>query len=358
MYIYFSETLLYLSFAFTGGYLFLAFVPQHAKPIMYRLTDFFHYAILGIPLFSFIPILRTTFILRDYAGDLTFLQVLAIVLKDYSFGNAWLSILFISTAMLGLSIVSNLEKKIIQITLSVMWGAIILAHGWASHPASFSFIVGLPSQSLHVAAMSVWLGILIIVAWFTRGEWNWTAFVRWYTPLAIGSMVIIVVAGLTMMILFVENYLNSWSINYGQALLLKHLVFVPLILLGFLNGFLTKITNGGLLVTRLQWWLRIETLVALSILFITAYMGVQEPPHEGEFDEPEPSRLYQYLHGESSDTFVQWTFNLPSILLIVIGVFSLGILYICYKRNWKKLFVLSLLFSVLGPFLGLILSVQ
>ncbi|MHA7964788.1 copper resistance D family protein [Paenibacillus sp. CAU 1782] len=358
MYIYISETLLYLFFAFSGGYLLLSFVPDQAKPSLRKLPTLFQYALLGISVFSFVPIFRTTLMLQEYATNLTFVQVLIIVLKDYSFGNAWLSILFISTAMYALTMLFNPEKKTIRIALSVLWGMLIIAHGWASHPASFSPIWGLLAQSLHVAAMSAWLGTLLIVAWFAQGPWNWKAFVRWFTPLAIACILIIVTAGFVMMALIVEGYLNSWSLNYGEALLLKHLVFLPLLLLGFMNGFVAKITKDGLLAARLKWWLRAETIIAFVMLMITAFMGVQEPPHEGEFEAPAVSWLFQYLNGTSPGSDLSLSFSLPGLLLIAIGLYSIGLLYWSYKENKRMVFIIGLILVVLCPFLGLLLSLK
>lgn len=357
MYIYFFETLLYLSFAFTGGYILLLFVPENAKPQTKVPFDLFHYAILGIPLFSFMTIIRLTIMLHDFAENLSFFEVLLIVLKDYNFGNAWVWNLIICTAMYIVSQLGDPKRKWVQWSLVSAWCLSVIAHGWASHPAGFSKW-GALAQSLHVAATSIWLGALIIVAWFTRGNWNWRAFVRWFTPMSIGSMLVIIAAGLGMMLILVDGYLNSWGINYGEALLLKHLVFLPLLLLAFMNGFLTKLTDQGRNEPRLQWWLRAETVIALVILMITAYMGVQEPPHEGEFEQPSPSLLFRLLYGEQVDLSLQWHWNLPSVGLIIAGILALALTITSYKRNNRGSYIALLCVAVLFPFSGLLLAVR
>ncbi|GKU78889.1 copper resistance D family protein [Paenibacillus sp. L3-i20] len=357
MYFYLFETLLYLSLAFTGGYIFLLFIPERSKPQIKVPIDVFQYALLGIPLFSFATILRTVFSLTDFAENLTFLELLLIVLKDYDFGNAWVWNLIICTAMFIVTMVSSARANWFKWALALTWCLSIIAHGWASHPASFSNI-GLLSQSVHVAAISIWLGILIIVAWFTKGEWNWKAFVRWFTPVSIGSMILITLAGISMMFIIVDNYINSWGINYGQALLLKHLVFLPMLLLAFMNGFMTKLTNDGRNEPRLQWWLRAETVIALIILIITAFMGVQEPPHEGEFEDPSPSALFLFLNGSVSDLSLQWHWNLPSVACILLGIISVGLLMMSYKQENRKLFILLTCIIIVFLFFGLLLAVQ
>lgn len=357
MYIYFLETLLYLSFAFTGGFLLLQFIPDRSKPAMKSPYVLFQYAILGIPVFSFFSILRTAISLRDFAEDMPFLQLLLIVLKDYSYGNAWIWNLIICTSMYMITVLSGLHQKWTKWALAVAWLGSILAHGWASHPAGFS-AWGFLSQSVHVAAVSIWLGTLILVAWFTKGAMNWKAFIRWFTPLSISSIVLIIVAGLIMMSVLVDGYINSWGINYGEALLLKHLVFLPLLLLGFMNGFLTKLTNNGTNERKLQWWLRMETFVALSVLIITAYMGVQEPPHEDEFEQPSPSLLFKLLHGNVQELTLQWSWNGSSLILILMGLLALSMLYPSYKKDRRSLFVTCAIIGVLLPFLGLLLALK
>lgn len=360
MYIYFFETLLYLSFAFTGAYLLLLFIPKHAKPkIKPQTFELFQYAILCIPIFSYMSVLRTTLILREFSQKKPFIEIVLIVLENYTFGNAWIWTLIICTVMYLITLVGDIQKLWTRFGLAIAWCGSILAHGWASHPAAFSSTWGFLSQSIHVAAVSLWLGTLIIVAWFAKGDWNWKDFIRWFTPLSIGSMVLIIAGGLIMMSLIVEGYISSWGVNYGEALLLKHLVFLPLLLLGFMNGFLTKLTNYGRDKRKLQWWLRAETIIALVVLIITAYMGVQEPPHEGEFEEePSPSLLFSFLHGKLPDLTLQWSWNSPAIGLILVGILALVLLFPSYKKDKRSLYVSCLIIAVVFPFLGLLLSVN
>ncbi|RJE86944.1 hypothetical protein D3P07_17335 [Paenibacillus sp. 1011MAR3C5] len=356
MYIYLFETLLYLSFAVTGGYILLLFIPERSKPQLNIPLDLFQYGLLAIPVFSFMSILRTSFILREFAETMPYYELLLIVLKDYKYGNAWIWILIGGTSIYAVT--QLFQKKILRFKwpLAIIWVLTVLAHGWASHPAGFSSW-GFVYQSVHVGAVSVWLGVLILVAWYTRGALNWRPFVRWYTPLAIGSMVLILAAGLAMMYILVDGYIRSWGINYGEALLLKHLVFIPLLLLAFMNGFLSKVTGHGTDERKLIWWLRAETVIAAAILAITAYMGMQEPPHEGEFEDPAPSLLFTWLHGDAPLLSMRWHWNLPSLGLIVVGVAALSLLMASYKNNRRGPFIWLAAIAVLCPFAGLLLAV-
>lgn len=356
MYIYFFETLLYLSFAFSGGFILLLFVPESSKPQLKIPFDLFQYSLLAIPVFSFMSILRTSFILRDFAETMPYYELLLIVVQDYTYGNAWIWMLIGGTAMFILTQLFQAKIHRFKWPLAIIWCLTVLAHGWASHPAGFSSW-GFVYQSVHVAAVSAWLGVLILVAWFTRGSLNWKPFIRWYTPMAISSMILIVAAGIAMMIILVDGYLRSWGINYGEALLLKHLVFLPLLLLAFMNGFLTKISDQGSNERKLIWWLRAETIIALAILALTAYMGVQEPPHEGEFEDPSPSPLFAWLHGEVDLFSMRWHWNLSSLALIAAGAAALSLLIASYKGNKRGRFSWLAAIAVICPFMGLLLAV-
>ncbi|WP_336788480.1 copper resistance D family protein [Paenibacillus sp. MMO-177] len=359
MYIYLFETLLYLSFALSAGYLLLEFVPKGLKPetnVPFRL---FQLAAIGIPLFSFASIVRTSIILMDFAPQMSFWEVLLIVLNDYSFGRAWIMNFILGSALFMVISFNGLKHKPSKWIAVGIWLCMVFIHGYASHPASLSKTWGLLSQSLHVGAVSVWLGILILVAWFNKGNWNWKAFTRWYTPLSIVCMIIILIAGFVMMSIIIEvGYINSWGIDYGEALLLKHLLFIPLILLAFMNGILTKVYANGHNSRGLSSWLKAESLIAVLILITTAFMGIQEPPHETESEEAVASSLFKILHPNLVDLSLQWNWSFLGIGCFLMGAISIALLFTAYRRyKIGHFFTLSLI-AVVFPFLGLLLSVK
>ncbi|MCM3626141.1 CopD family protein [Paenibacillus glycanilyticus] len=359
MYIYFFETVLYLSFAISAGYLILAFVPANLKPEMSMPFRLVQLAAIGIPLFSFASIVRTSVILMDFAPQMSFAEVLLIVLGDYSFGRAWIMMFILGSALFMTISYNGLKHKTSKWSAACIWVCLVLVHGWASHPATLSKTWGLMSQSIHVGAVSAWLGILIAIAWFRKGNWNWKAFTRWYTPLSILSMLLIVAAGLVMMSIIIEvGYISSWGINYGAALLLKHLLFIPLIFLAFMNGFLTKVYANGQNARGLQSWLKAESIVALFILVSTAFMGSQEPPHETESEDPVPSILIRLFHPHLKDLALQWSWNLIGTVCMILGMISLFLLFTAYRRNKRGLFTVYTIVAVLSSFLGLLQSVK
>ena len=74
-------------------------------------------------------------------------------------------------------------------------------------------------NTAHFLAVSVWVGILFVVSWFSKNHSNWLNFLKWFTPVAIVCFVITVISGLFFMTVVVEfkDYANSWMLPYGQA---------------------------------------------------------------------------------------------------------------------------------------------
>ncbi|PSJ95513.1 hypothetical protein C7R93_12310 [Brevibacillus fortis] len=64
---------------------------------------------------------------------------------------------------------------VLRVILAVICG-LILTMGWGSHAASVVEGRGFITHSLHVLSLSLWIGILIVVAWFSKGNANWLCF--------------------------------------------------------------------------------------------------------------------------------------------------------------------------------------
>src|SRR5690606_11204693 len=107
--------------------------------------------------------------------------------------------------------------------ISIMFTLVlVLSLGWASHVASLTEWSGFVFQNLHFLATVVWVGIILIVSWFSIDNRNWNDFLNWFTPLAINCVVIIIASGFFMMslVMDVNDYANAWTLSYGHTLLL------------------------------------------------------------------------------------------------------------------------------------------
>ena len=119
---------------------------------------------------------------------------------------------------------------------------LIQAFGWSSHASSYDQVKGFYNHSAHFTAVSVWAGILFVVSWFSKNHSNWLNFLKWFTPVAIVCFISTIMTGFILMTFAVEfkDYPNSWMLPYGQALLIKHLLIIPLMIYAMINSILIK----------------------------------------------------------------------------------------------------------------------
>lgn len=226
-----SETLLYLCFSLLMGAFLLSLVPHSYKPEIRIPKGILMSATGGIALFSFIPVL--SLILHLY-HDLGFLTTFQSVLYTFEVGKVWI-LTFILANLLFIYIVwIDYRKRTIYALIGLAFTfLLILALGWSSHASSLDQSKGFLIHSAHFTAVSVWVGVLIVVSWFSTNQSNWLSFLRWFRPLAMIGFAATILTGLILMSFVVEfkEYPTSWSISYGQALLLKHLLILPLMLM-------------------------------------------------------------------------------------------------------------------------------
>lgn len=336
MYAYISETLLYICFAFVSGAVLLSLVPAAHRPTIRINGSLLFNAVIGIAVLSFVPIIKNTIFLTQFAGP--FWDIIDDVLIDLEFGKAWVWMFILCTLFLALITFrdparypsSNWIAAIITLGL-------LFSYGWASHAAGLAESWGFLAQSFHLIAVSVWVGILIAAGWFADRYEFWLRFLRWFHPLAAISVLVIVGAGFVMMAYIVPDYTNSWIVSYGQAMLIKHLLFVPVIAFGLLNGFLLKSKLRRNPTFDPRPWFRAESILIVLIFAATAFMGMQQPPH----DDPEnpqplaPSRLFQAIFGPDVTATMQVEpgLNITAIGFAILALFSVFALYRAWTKN-------------------------
>ncbi len=324
MYIYISEFLLYLCFTITIGSTFMNFIPNNLKPTIQLSHHIVYVAAFGIPLFSFFSLLYNVVIISRFQ-EMGIWQLMPDVLRDLEFGKAWFRILIMSGIMLILmSFRDPQQDKRVNGVVGLILVGIIFYHGWASHPAGLSDTWGFGAQSIHVLAISIWAGILLIVGWFAKDQMNWTSFLKWFTPLSIGCIIVLTVGGIVMMYYIVPDLLNSWAVTYGQALLMKHLLYIPIILFGFGNGFLLKAAIGNNRSINVRKWIRIESIFIVAVFAITGFLNIQTPPHppeEGNAAIP-TSLIFNWFHGDKPyPQFVQWQWSVTGLVCATLFLF-------------------------------------
>src|SRR5699024_6007126 len=121
----------------------------------------------------------------------------------------------------------------------------------------------------------------------------------------------------------VEDYQNAWLMPYGQTILIKHLIILPLLLFAYINGILIRRKlQCGDMINPIPW-AKAESVVLLLIFAATGILGQQEPPHsiEAYLRGTGVSEIFNYFYaGEIFPAMqLQFDFNLLGLLFMVLG---------------------------------------
>ncbi|WP_313892364.1 CopD family protein [Psychrobacillus sp.] len=358
-----SEALLYTCFALLMGSYIFSLIPTGFKPDVVVSRSTKHIAVIGIALFSFMPLINIlTFLYADYGLS----QSLQSVLLTFEVGKAWL-FTFILTIILGLFIFffDHKNSKAYSIVGCVLVFLLILGLAWTSHARAVYGWQGFITHVLHFAAVVIWVGLLLVASWFSKNKDNWLRFLSWFHLTAIGCFVIISITGLVLMSYTMEltDYPNTWMISYGQSLLIKHLLIIPLIGYAFINGILMKRKLRAHSDLDPRPWTKIEFVLILLIFAATAAMGQQSPPLNLasilNFEGISPLFGQFYTGPVNADITVQLAFQGYGLLLVGLAVIFLVLSILSFFRKMHPLFsfIMSVL-AVISSYLGLMLSVQ
>ncbi|MEH7013262.1 CopD family protein [Neobacillus niacini] len=343
----------YIVFSILIGNVALQFVSETNKPKINISRSVLLLSTLGIFIFTLGPVAQTISYFSDSVG-----LTLAIfsVLTDFQVGQAWTFIGFMSV-FLWMTILLKGSKYLQALWLFLM----ILGVGYSSHVASLSFWVGLFAHSAHFLMVTLWTGILILVAWFSNDQQKWAKFLRWFTPFAILCIIIIIFTGLTLMINVVEpkDYVQSWVLPYGQMLLLKHISIIPVLVFAFINGVLTKraLTFPSF---NPRPWIKVESIVILIVFYFTSVLGTLSPAHEVEFTVKSEgaSKWVEWMFGKDILTTLNigFTANFQSVFLITISVLFLALILISFKKVKPLIAVFFAISFIFAMYFGLMFS--
>lgn len=352
---YVSEALLYVAFAILTGALALKVVPASKRPAIEVPNGILVACAAGIPVFSFITLHELT-VLYAEQFELSYFMMLKSMILDINFGKAWLWTAIGSIGILMLLTLKafRTDKHAPKVALVVAL-LLIVWLGYASHASALYGFKGLVAHSLHFMAVSVWIGILIVVGWFSKNDDNWGAFLRWFSPVAIIAVIVTLIAGLLLMSFIVPEYVTSWILPYGQLLLMKHLFILPLLLFAYTNGFLYKRLEAKQKGFNPRRWLRVESIFALFVLAATAVMGQQAPPHtvKETLQYVSPSPLFTWLYKQpfSPDITLSFTFKMEGVLMLAAAaIMAAGVLQMYRANKPMPAFAMGLLTAVFGYF--------
>ncbi|MEF2248276.1 copper resistance D family protein [Paenibacillus sp. IITD108] len=359
--LYASEGLLYICFAILTGALLLRLVPEDRRPSVVVPHPLLLVIVAAIPILSFAPIHQLTVsLIKDI--EMSYGEMAKVIILEFNLGKAWL---WTAVGCCGLFLILQLkafrnDKHMPYIALFITFLLFVWV-GFGSHASSLYTFKGLVVHSLHFMSVSVWIGILFVISWFSRDQNNWESFLRWFSPVAIVCVIIALTAGFLLMCFTTEQYLNSWMLPYGQMMLIKHLLLLPLLLFAFSNGFIYRSVIKKHENFQPRGWLRAESLLALLVLFATAVMGEQAPPHnvKDTLQTTSPSSLFKsfYQGSFSPDLQLQFTLDTESLLMFAAALLMAGGVIWTYRNQRLIPSVLMGLLASLFGYFGLMFAI-
>jgi hypothetical protein len=213
----------------------------------------------------------------------------------------------------------------------------MVAQGWSSHVASWYGTWGILAQTLHLMAVSLWVGPLLMAGWKSRKTEYWIGFLSWFHPMAMLCMAVIAASGFVLTIGVAPEYVNAWKLTYGQALLIKHLLIIPLVLFAVINGFWVKSKLRVDKSFNPQPWARAESVILVLIFSVTGFMNQQPAPHDvsDTLNESPASPVYLWFTSGVLDkeSDVTLSFGWFGAITILVAVLTIGTAIICTKRG-------------------------
>lgn len=335
-----SQALLYTSFALLTGSFILLLVPPSYRPALHIRGRLLTLCTISLPLLALFPVLSIALYIAPRLG---FLNALNTVLTTYTIGTAWLAMFACSVLLL---IVLKLTKDKLMAVVGILLTILaMLTIAWSSHAAAYNIAVGIISDFLHILAVSVWVGILLIIGWCSTNSDNWLAFLKWFSLVAISCFSLAALSGVLLMDILVDGYIQSWPIAYGQGLLIKHLFLIPLVFFALANAFLVKFKLSRDTQFNPLHWIRAEGMILLAIFTMTAFFSQQSPPHAHVLTEDAISPLFRLFYGEPIDVTGRILFfaNPASVGLFFGALLSMALTVVSIVK--KAPIWLSVLFS-------------
>ncbi len=156
-----------------------------------------------------------------------------------------------------------------------------------------------------------------------------------------------------------KDYPNSWMLPYGQSLLIKHLLIIPLLVYAMINSLFIKKKLISEIHFNPKPWARMESIIILLIFSATAALGQQSPPHETTVTGVGVSKMFTlFYQGQfQPEMTVQFILKSNSLILIVIALLLLLIMSFVKKVSPLLSFFFSVLF-VVSSYLSIISSIQ
>lgn len=297
-----SQALLYVSFSILIGYMVLMLVPSKLRPAIRMPVNVLAMSTVFIPVMTFIPVLSITLYIGRRLG---FFEALKIVLMTHTIGTAWCATLLLSIVLFGLIIMAARTNSIGKVPFALVGVLVtiglVFTVAWSSHAGAVNPALGILSDFIHLLAVSVWVGVILVVGWFSRNTENWSQFLGWFTFVALSCLGATAISGFLLLDVLVDGYSDAWMVSYGQGLLMKHLMLIPLIFYALVNGLFVKYKVANDSTFNPLPGVRVEGFILLTIFMLTAFFSQQSPPHGYFLTSDAVSPLFKMFHSDVID---------------------------------------------------------
>jgi copper transport protein len=210
---------------------------------------------------------------------------------ETSFGQVWLARAVLALVLAALAFAAvrrRTEGWLVPVLLLAF--AVGVTPALSGH-ARVEGALAVLSDAVHVAAAGVWAGGLAFLALLLveagRDRWSLAASaVPRFSLLALASVTALLASGIVNGLFEVSSLAALWETTYGQLLLVKAGLLLPLLALGAFNNrvsvpALRAATAGPELRRRFSWAVGFELAVMVAVLGVTAVL-VAEPPAKAE----------------------------------------------------------------------------
>ncbi len=274
-----------------GGAAVLAFVVDHSEART-RLTWRVLAAAAALLAVDSLALIALTGVKAAGFGlDSVFRWPLVRDVLETGFGQVWLVRALLALALAALAVAAARRRSEPWLIPVVFLASAIAVTPALSGHARVEGSIAVASDAIHVAAAGVWVGGLAFLTLLhvEAGGDRWslaTKVVPRFSTLAVMSVIALVAAGLVNGFLEVRSLQALWHTTYGQLLLVKVALLVPLLALGAFNNrvFVPRLKSGSASQGVRRHFARavaLELTLMVAIVGVTATL-VAEPPAKAQ----------------------------------------------------------------------------
>lgn len=326
---------LYLCFSILIGAFILYSVPKAMRPGVKLSKKWLLLFIALVPVFGIGELMRLTIHL---GSDLGYWLTFQNIILSFEVGKGWLFLTGISVLLFFMVMFNDVDEERFFAVLSlVLLAGMAVSVGYSSHAASLSSL-GFLAHTLHFLAVAAWTGVLLVTGFFSKGKGPSLSFYKWFTPLALICLLTVIAAGLWLMSYIVPEYVNAYMLDYGQALLIKHILLFIVVFYSLINGvWVKKKLREGTASFPVLKWIRAEGILLFLVFVTTAIMSQQTPPHDvaETLQMQEPSKLFTFVTGliPGNNPMLVFDFSIKSLGWLFAAILFISAIFIGVKRN-------------------------